>query len=73
MLLSHSIPQEKGGMIENVPPSDSSNILRVTGDVKIRKALSKGKLKTTGRYYGKIYRREVQHPTFRREVGIPSA
>ena len=35
-------------MIENVPPSDSSNILRVTGDVKIRKALSKGKLKPLG-------------------------
>ena len=38
----------KSGMIENVPPSDSSNILRVTGDVKIRKALSKGKLKPLG-------------------------
>ena len=38
----------KSGMIENVPPSNSSNILRVTGDVKIRKALSKGKLKPLG-------------------------
>ena len=38
----------KSGMIENVPPADSSNILRVTGDVKIRKALSKGKLKPLG-------------------------
>ena len=36
------------GMIENVPPTGSSNILRVTGDVKIRKALSKGKLKPLG-------------------------
>ena len=38
----------KSGMIENVPPADSSNILRVTGDVVIRKALSKGKLKPLG-------------------------
>ena len=36
------------GMIENVPPLGSSNILRVTGDVKIRKALTKGKLKPLG-------------------------
>ncbi len=38
----------KSGMIENVAPNGSSNILRVTGDVKIRKALSKGKLKPLG-------------------------
>jgi len=38
----------KSGMIENVAPSGSSNILRVTGNVKIRKALSKGKLKPLG-------------------------
>ena len=38
----------KSGMIENVSPSGSSNILRVTGDVRIRKALSKGKLKPLG-------------------------
>ena len=38
----------KTGMIENVPPNGSSNILRVTGNVKIRKALSKGKLKPLG-------------------------
>jgi len=38
----------KTGMIENVPPTGSSNILRVTGNVKIRKALSKGKLKPLG-------------------------
>jgi hypothetical protein len=36
------------GMIENVPPLGSSNILRVTGNVKIRKALAKGKLKPLG-------------------------
>ena len=59
-------------MIENVPPSDSSNILRVTGDVKIRKALSKGKLKPLGATMQDISKR-VQHPTFRREMGIPSA
>ena len=35
-------------MIENIPPSGSSNILRVTGNVQIRKALSKGKLKPLG-------------------------
>ena len=38
----------KSGMVENVPPATSSNILRVTGDVKIRKALAKGKLKPLG-------------------------
>jgi methionyl aminopeptidase len=38
----------KTGMIENVPPQGSSNILRVTGNVKIRKALAKGKLKPLG-------------------------
>ena len=38
----------KTGMIENIPPAGSSNILRITGDVKIRKALSKGKLKPLG-------------------------
>ena len=36
------------GMVEDVPPFNSSNILRVTGDVKIRKALSKGKLRPLG-------------------------
>ncbi len=36
------------GMVENVTPSGSSNILRVTGNVRIRKALSKGKLKPLG-------------------------
>jgi len=36
------------GMIEDVPPTGSSNILRVTGDVRIRRALSKGKLKPLG-------------------------
>ncbi len=36
------------GMVENVPPVDSSNILRVTGDVRIRKALAKGKIKPLG-------------------------
>ena len=36
------------GMVENIPPSGSSNILRVTGDGSIRKALSKGKLKPLG-------------------------
>ncbi len=38
----------KSGLIENVSPNNSSNILRVTGDVRIRKALSKGKLKPLG-------------------------
>ena len=38
----------KSGMIENIPPLGSSNILRVTGNVQIRKALSKGKLKPLG-------------------------
>jgi len=38
----------KTGKIENVSPKGSSNILRVTGDVTIRKALSKGKLKPLG-------------------------
>ena len=38
----------ESGMIDNVPPTGSSNILRVTGTVKIRKALSKGKLKPLG-------------------------
>ena len=38
----------ESGMVENIPPSGSSNILRVTGDVSIRKALSKGKLKPLG-------------------------
>ena len=35
-------------MVKNVSPSDSSNIMRVTGNVKIRKALAKGKLKPLG-------------------------
>ena len=35
-------------MIENIPPAGSANILRITGNVKIRKALSKGKLKPLG-------------------------
>ncbi|HJO41952.1 MAG TPA: M24 family metallopeptidase, partial [Candidatus Thalassarchaeaceae archaeon] len=38
----------KSGMIENIPPSSSSNIFRVTGDITIRKAQSKGKLKPLG-------------------------
>ncbi|HIE63810.1 MAG: type II methionyl aminopeptidase [Methanobacteriota archaeon] len=38
----------KTGMIEDIPPAGSANILRITGNVKIRKALSKGKLKPLG-------------------------
>jgi len=36
------------GMVENIPPRDSSNIWRVTGDISIKKALAKGKLKPLG-------------------------
>jgi methionyl aminopeptidase len=35
-------------LIENIPPSSSSNIFRVTGDITIRKAMLKGKLKPLG-------------------------
>jgi len=38
----------KSGMVENIPPAHSSNIFRVTGDITIRKAMSKGKLKPLG-------------------------
>ncbi len=38
----------KSGMIENIPPTHSSNIYRVTGDITIRKAMLKGKLKPLG-------------------------
>ena len=37
-----------GGEVENIPPRNSSNIYRVTGDVRIRKALAKKKLKPLG-------------------------
>jgi methionyl aminopeptidase len=36
------------GLIENIPPRNSSNIYRVTGDVQWRKALQKKKLKPLG-------------------------
>lgn len=36
------------GLIENIPPRNSSNIYRVTGDVEWRKALQKKKLKPLG-------------------------
>lgn len=36
------------GLIENIQPSNSSNIYRVTGDLDIRKALAKKKLKPLG-------------------------
>ena len=38
----------KSGTVENIPPSSSSNIYRVTGNITIRKAMSKGKLKPLG-------------------------
>ena len=38
----------KSGMVENIPPAHSSNIFRVTGDITIRKAMLKGKLKPLG-------------------------
>ncbi|DAC34820.1 MAG: M24 family metallopeptidase [Candidatus Thalassarchaeaceae archaeon] len=38
----------KSGMVEDIPPFSSSNIFRVTGDITIRKAMSKGKLKPLG-------------------------
>ena len=38
----------KSGLIENIQPSNSSNIYRVTGDLDIRKALAKKKLKPLG-------------------------
>lgn len=36
------------GLVENVPPRHSSNIWRVTGDITVKKALAKGKLKPLG-------------------------
>ena len=36
------------GLVENIAPRNSSNIYRVTGDVKIRKAVAKKKLKPLG-------------------------
>ncbi|MED5486557.1 MAG: M24 family metallopeptidase [Candidatus Thermoplasmatota archaeon] len=36
------------GLVENITPRNSSNIYRVTGDVSIRKALAKKKLKPLG-------------------------
>lgn len=36
------------GVVENIAPRHSSNIFRVTGDVKIRKAVAKKKLKPLG-------------------------
>ena len=36
------------GLVENIVPRNSSNIYRVTGDVSIRKALAKKKLKPLG-------------------------
>ena len=38
----------KSGLIENIQPSNSSNIYRVTGDLDVRKALAKKKLKPLG-------------------------
>lgn len=38
----------ESGMIENIPPQNSSNIYRVTGNVNIRKALAKKRLKPLG-------------------------
>ena len=38
----------KSGLIENIQPSNSSNIYRVTGNLDIRKALAKKKLKPLG-------------------------
>ena len=36
------------GLVENVPPRHSSNIWRITGDISVKKALSKQKLKPLG-------------------------
>ena len=38
----------KSGMVENIAPRHSSNIYRVTGDVAIKKAVAKKKLKPLG-------------------------
>ncbi len=38
----------RSGMVENIPPRHSSNIYRVTGDVSIRKAVAKKKLRPLG-------------------------
>jgi len=38
----------KSGLIENISPSNSSNIYRVTGNLDVRKALAKNKLKPLG-------------------------
>ena len=36
------------GLIENVAPRNSSNIWRITGDISVKKALAKNKLKPLG-------------------------
>ena len=36
------------GLVENVPPRNSSNIWRITGDISVKKALLKQKLKPLG-------------------------
>ena len=38
----------KQGLVENVPPRHSSNIWRITGDISVKKALAKQKLKPLG-------------------------
>ena len=52
------------GMVENVSPHNSSNILRVTGNVKIRRALEKKKLKPLGARLAHYIEERYKHTSF---------
>ncbi len=59
------------GLVENVPPRDSSNIWRVTGDITVKKALSKGKLKPLGATMARYLEERYHHLPFAERWAYP--
>ncbi len=61
----------KSGLIENIKPNNSSNIYRVTGDLDIRKALAKKKLKPLGAQLARILETRYSNLPFAERWAFP--
>ena len=61
----------KQGLVENVPPRHSSNIWRITGDISVKKALAKQKLKPLGATMARYLEERYNHLPFAERWAFP--
>jgi len=61
----------KQGLVENAPPRHSSNIWRITGDISVKKALAKQKLKPLGATMARYLEERYHHLPFAERWAFP--